>query len=63
MTERERKREREERRREGRGREKTPGVLECTKKPAVQAVCPRRGELKISHRESRALGRIVARKG
>lgn len=56
MTERERKRE-------GGGREKTPGLLEFTKKPVVQAVCPRRGELKISHRESRAPGRIVARKG
>lgn len=41
--------------REGeKGRAGTPVMLECTGKPVVQAVCPRRGELKISHRERRA---------
>jgi len=66
VAKRKREREREkDREREGRGererggeREKgreggreTQGVLECIKESVVQAVCPRRGELKISHCE------------
>lgn len=37
-----------------------PGVFDCAGKSVVRAVCPRRGELKISER--RTLG-TVARKG